>query len=49
MAISDDLSVKSAQAFTFFSKGRVSEAYEITSRIMTEFGYYQVTNASNAT
>uniref|UniRef100_A0A914LW52 Cell division cycle protein 16 n=1 Tax=Meloidogyne incognita TaxID=6306 RepID=A0A914LW52_MELIC len=38
--LSDDLSFQSANSFRLYSQGCVREAYNITSTIMHEFGYY---------
>ncbi|CAK5085406.1 unnamed protein product [Meloidogyne enterolobii] len=40
LLLSDDLSFQSANSFRLYSQGNVREAYNITSTIMHEFGYY---------
>lgn len=41
-ALGNDVSIQAATAHRLYNKGNISEAYNITSAILAEFGYYEV-------
>ncbi|KAI6205184.1 hypothetical protein M3Y94_00763900 [Aphelenchoides besseyi] len=40
-ALSNDVSIQAATAYRLYNKGSISEAYNITSGILSEYGYYE--------